>query len=144
MASKLDSAPFVVPTDGLIRGDDVPPQPRHELRARVEALEYALHDARALAEILVEHRAQLNGLYLKHRAALERVVGYLGGLQLGDQPLDVQRARAAIVHEIGLMLLPQCMINDGYADAARNMRGEGGSPVAGHKGGNHLASKGRR
>jgi hypothetical protein len=57
----------------------------------------------------------------KLKTALERLLRFTAGLQLGDQSLAVQRERAALVHDAIALVNPQCAVADSMSDARRDM-----------------------
>jgi hypothetical protein len=106
----------------------------------VDNLRQIIHDMR---NGLAHQADQLLAAASRERVlvgVIERLWRFTGGLQLGDQPMAIQRERAAIAHVVVAALMPQSAVNDSMGDALYGMlhptpRGGGGGGVGGGGGG---------
>lgn len=89
----------------------------------------ALADARATMAHLVGQMKAAGNRERMLTATLERLFQFTAGLQLGDQPIAVQREREAIKHAVVAVLSPPCAISDSYGDARAGGGGGGGGTV---------------
>jgi hypothetical protein len=81
----------------------------------------SLHDTRNTLAHTVEQLRAAGNRERTLSALLERLFRFTAGLQLGDQPVALQKERAAIVHEVIAVLSPQSAISDSMGDARQIM-----------------------